>query len=303
MRRLPNTKADRHHQIPKWYIRRFSFDGKRVHVFDRITKRFRIDVPENVAVERDLNTVTTTLGEKQRWAEGRLGELDGVIPELFDKLESGAELTREERWHVSFFIGFAETRGRGFRDELRASGEYQRIETELRADALSSGYASPDERRRVEEAFERINGFWMSAATIERLARDEIKGTLDGGGVDILAMAAEAQRRAQEAFANSWLVAEVPLGTSFLTSDRPVGPFKLTREEGRPSAFINVLPLSPRFGLFITNVVQKPIIVQETVDTIVVSRCNIAVAARCDRVLISSSESLVRSVAAEACLA
>ena len=124
MRQVPDTDAVRHHLIPEWYMRRFSFDSKRIRVYDRVLKVSRTDVPHNVAVERDFNTVILRDGTKRRFPEARLAELDGAVPPCLDKLERAEPLSREERWYVAFFAAYARTRGTGFRRELRARPDY-----------------------------------------------------------------------------------------------------------------------------------------------------------------------------------
>jgi Protein of unknown function (DUF4238) len=106
---------------------RFASGARRLHVFDCKRRSLRIDVPRNVAVEHEFNTVITKDETKDRWPEARLAQLDGAVVACLDKLERGEPLTREERWYISFFVGFAETRGKGFRDSVRALSSGERI--------------------------------------------------------------------------------------------------------------------------------------------------------------------------------
>jgi hypothetical protein len=85
---IPTSDAKRHHLIPESYMLRFSTDGRRISVFDRIARTFRTDVPRNVAVESELNTVVTRTGEKDRAAEARLADFDSAAINCFGKLES-----------------------------------------------------------------------------------------------------------------------------------------------------------------------------------------------------------------------
>src|SRR5438045_2932937 len=121
MRHPAPSKAKRHHLIPEWYLKRFLYDGRRVNVFDCVTRKLRSDVPRNVAVESEFNSVSTTSGVMDRSAESRLADFDAAAAGAFKKLENGDALSRDERWHVAFFAGFADTRGRGFREMVQAS--------------------------------------------------------------------------------------------------------------------------------------------------------------------------------------
>jgi hypothetical protein len=108
------TDARLHHLISRGYMLRFSPDGERVHIFDQITGKFRFSKPKNVAAQIEFYTMKTKDGESRRWIESRLGEVDAAVG-IFDKLERGEEITREERFRVAVFAGFADSRGTGFR--------------------------------------------------------------------------------------------------------------------------------------------------------------------------------------------
>ena len=88
-------------------MRRFSPDGQRVHVFDQITGKFRFSGTKRIAAEIDFYTLTNKDGGTERWIESRLAEIDAAVG-IFDKLERGDATTREERWRVSFYLGFAD---------------------------------------------------------------------------------------------------------------------------------------------------------------------------------------------------
>ena len=95
-------------------MRRFAPDGERVHVYDRMTGRYRFSKTKNVGAKTEFYTVKNRDGAKLRWVESRLAEIDAAVG-VFDKVERGDELTREERFHVAIFAGFADSRSVGFR--------------------------------------------------------------------------------------------------------------------------------------------------------------------------------------------
>lgn len=94
--------------------RRFSPDGKHVHVFDRVTEKFRFSKTKSVAAQTEFYTMKTKDGASERWGESRLAEIDAAVS-IFDKLEHADAITREERFRVAAFAGFADSRGTGFR--------------------------------------------------------------------------------------------------------------------------------------------------------------------------------------------
>jgi len=289
-RRVPHTDATRHHLIPKSYMRRFSSDGRRVYVFDRLSRIVRLDVPHNVAVKREFNTLITTDGSKERWPEARLAEVDGAVVPCLNKIERGEPLTREERWYVSFFVGFAETRGSGFRDSLRARPPGG-VATEM-------GFVG----QRFAKALAAVTGVWLDPSTIEGLVREDASH-IASGLEDIGGMVEGAFELARHIFWMHWLVGVAPTGSLFVTSDRPLGLLQPKRGFGNDPlepGVIKVLPVSPTTALFIGNLTGAPCIMGEIVAKDLVRLVNVAVARRCDRYIVGSSETVVRTVASDA---
>lgn len=269
---------------------RFASDGRRVHVFDRRRRSLRIDVPRNVAVEHEFNTVITKDGTKERWPEARLAQLDGTLVACLDKLERGEPLTREERWYISFFVGFAETRGKGFRDSVPAR---------------SSGGVVPETGfvdQRFARAFSAMTGVWLEPPTLERLMLEEA-APIASGIEEIGGMAEAGFEVARQVFWMVWLVGVAPPGCLFVTSDRPIGLLRPGRGFGRDPlepAVIKVFPVSATTALFIGHLTNTPSVVRETVAIDLVRLANVAVARRCDRYIVGSTEAVVRAAAVDA---
>ncbi len=289
-RQVLHTKAKRHHLIPKSYMRRFSSDGRRIHVFDKLSRNIRQDVPHNVAVESEFNTLITRDGSKERWPEARLAQIDDAAAECFNKLEHGEPLTREERWYVSFFTGFAETRGTGFRKLLQ-----QR---------WSKGFMSEsglmDER--FAEALCAVTGVWLEPSTIEQIVREDT-ANIASGIEDIGGMVEAAFELAPQIFWMHWVVAVAPDGSSFVTSDRPLGllqPRRGLASNPFDTSAIKVLPLSPTTALFIGTLTMEPSIERQPVVKDLVRLVNVALGRRCDRYLIGSSDAVIRSAVSDA---
>lgn len=287
--RPPETGAKLHHQIPQAYILRFSFDDRRVHVFDRITGRFRCDGVRSVAAESEFYTLTTIEGEKERWAEGRLAQIDEGV-RIFDKLERREGLTREERWHIAFFAGFAESRSAGFRQEQR--------ERDARAEFPEDEALT----RRFEDAFCAMSGVWVGFDAIEDMARQEM-AHIDRGLDDLTAMASAGMQLAGDWFSTEWLVGFAPAGSAFVTSDRPLA---LLRPEGGfaddpfDENVIKVLPLSPRAALFIGGQPDEPSVGSADIPAEVVRLVNASLARRATRNVIAADRALLRATAVDA---
>ncbi|HEY0140532.1 MAG TPA: DUF4238 domain-containing protein [Thermoanaerobaculia bacterium] len=287
MRRKPlKSDAKRHHLIPESYMRRFAFDGRRVYVFDRVAGKLRPDVPKNVAVESEFNSILKTSGEKDRGVEAALAELDGLASQTLDKLERGESLTREERWYVSFFIGFAETRGRGFRDA---------VVTDM-PDSID--YAKP-ERGFVDDQFARAfsaaSGVILDPWTIESLVIDATRDVASGA-YEVGRMIKRAFEVARHAFWSEWCVVQADETEEFITSDRPLGILvkgEWFGDDPREPFAIKVLPLSRRRAVIFRASRDDRALTYETLSGETVRMVNAAITYRYDRNLIAASPKLI----------
>jgi hypothetical protein len=291
MQPAPETDAKLHHLVSQGYMRRFSPDGERVHVFDRITGKYRFSKTRNVGAQIEFYTMKTKDGRSERWIESRLAEIDASVS-IFDKLECGEVLTREERWRVAFFAGFADSRGSGFRSTTPP---------------LSARDNDED-----DEAFFLRFAYALSATTsvileprvLKNVVREDVAHLALAGGFDENSvMIAHGFELAMHLFWTEWLVGLAPEGSAFMTSDRPIG--LLVRSGGfGDDAFdadlIRVFPLSPRSALLIGLPTEEPSLARSTLNAGAVRIANVAVARRADRNVIAESELLLRAAVADA---
>lgn len=240
----PRTNAKRHHLVPEWYIRRFAFDGKRVYVFDRAARKVRADVPHNIAVQTEFNSITMRGGEKDRAVEGRLAELDDAAAKCLPKLEAGEALEKEECWYVSFFVGYADARSRGFRHAVLES-----MPTSIDYSDPGRGFVDPQ----FLNAFCAVSGVALDSWTLERMISESVKDAT-AGPFEIGSMVHHGFELARHIYHSQWSITEAEGGAQFLASDRPLGI--LTSDGGfgddpfEPSS-IRIFPMSPRQALLI----------------------------------------------------
>lgn len=267
-------------------MRRFAIDGRRIYVFDRVTGKLRPDVPKNVAVESEFNSILKTSGEKDRAVEAALAELDGLAGETLNKLERGESLTTEERWYVSFFIGFADARGRGFRDAVVTN----------MPDTIY--YAKP-ERGFVDEQFARAfsaaSGVILDPWTIESLIIDDTRDVASGA-YEVGSMIERAFDVARHAFWSEWCVVEAEEAAEFITSDRPLGILvkgEWFADDPREPFAIKVLPLSTRRAVIFRASHDDKQLTYEMLSGETVRMINAAIAYRYDRNLIAASPKLI----------
>lgn len=292
MRSVANTNAKRHHQVPIFYMMRFSPDGKNVFVFDRITRITISTDPKNVAVEKEFNTVLNQSGRKERWAEARLAELDSAAKIALDKLEAGKDLSREERWCVSFFIGFAETRGRGFREESKKSGFSEKYDHDMSSWNRFAPLLSAETKKKFEDAYHAVTGLWVDGEILLRAAHDEM-AEIKEGGANISAMTSVGFELSAQIFQSGWALVSAPPNSVFVTSDRPLGLWRLNSGLGnspKERGILRIFPLSSTTALVIGDPVNEPFVLQQDFDAIQVLLVNATIAKRSHRFVIGSSE-------------
>lgn len=268
--------------------RRFSPDGKRVHVFDQLTGKFRFSGTKRIAAEIEFYTMTTKDGTRERWIESRLRDIDAAVG-IFGKLERGEAITREERWRVAFFIGFADSRGPGFRNTtppLSARDNRQDDEAFL---------------PRFANALAATTGVYLEPWVLKNMVLEDAAHLATGFDENSV-MIAHGFELAMHLFWAEWLVGLAPEGATFITSDRPLG--LLVRGGGfGDDAFdpnlIRVFPLSPRSALCIGRPAEEPSLDRTALNAGAVRIANLAVARRADRNIIASSEPLLHATLAD----
>jgi Protein of unknown function (DUF4238) len=216
-------------------------------------------------------------------------DIDAAVG-IFDKLERGQAITREERWRVAFFVGFADSRGSGFRSTTPP---------------LSARHNPDDDEAflpRFAEALSATTGVILEPWVLRNLIREE-GAHLATGFDENSVMIAHGFELAMHLFWTEWLVGLAPEGSAFITSDRPIG--LLIRDGGfGEDAFdadlIRVFPLSPRSALLIGLPTEKPSLTRSTLNAGAVRVANVAVARRADRNVLAASEMLLQTAVADA---
>lgn len=277
-------------------MKRFSPDGKTVFALDRLTNLVLRTIPKNLVVEKEFNTVINRDGKKERWAEARLAEVDNAAKLAMEKLDSDADLSREERWALSFFIGFAESRGKGFREEAKESGFHDEYNREIAGSVGSSIPLDPVTKKRLEDAFLAASGIWVDAATLVRMAREEMS-LIAEGGANIAATTSMGFELSGQVFQSNWVLGISQPDSLFITSDRPIGLWRPQRGPARTpkeQGIFKIFPISPTRALLMFDPVRSPILLHQTLDGKVVRLLNAAVVTRSHRYIIGSSESILR---------
>jgi len=109
-----------HHYIPQFYLKGFSQDRSRLHLFDKKAltpeTRFRYQATESIAFENNLYTYRTKELEKET-LEGFFSQIEGLANLVIQKLNKREEITPLERGHLALFVALLWQRTPTSRDE------------------------------------------------------------------------------------------------------------------------------------------------------------------------------------------
>lgn len=113
---MPGEK--RHHYVPQLLLKRFCVDGLQ-WVFDRETDTLRQQQPKDTAVEKHLYSRPTADGKPDTSLEEFLSYIESKAAGPLEKLGRRAELSLEERFYLSLFLGLLCLRGPDFEAAIR----------------------------------------------------------------------------------------------------------------------------------------------------------------------------------------
>lgn len=105
------------HYIPQFYLKNFSQDGERVHIYDRAKGdkgEMRYQTTIQVAHENHFYTYQTKKGTKKN-LEALLGQFEGDAAAIIEKVHRERTLTPEEKEKLALFVGFLYTRTPAFK--------------------------------------------------------------------------------------------------------------------------------------------------------------------------------------------
>jgi Protein of unknown function (DUF4238) len=91
------------HYLPQMYLKRFT-DGKRLHVYDRVLKSLRTDVPRNVATISDYYVISDDKGVPDNSVESFLSDIESKCSPVLDALVGCQPITDEQRAICAVFL-------------------------------------------------------------------------------------------------------------------------------------------------------------------------------------------------------
>ncbi|MGA1870914.1 MAG: DUF4238 domain-containing protein [bacterium] len=99
------NKSKRHHYLPQFYLEYFCINGC-LWLFDKKNKEYRIQTPINTTLKSYYYSLEDEKGQKGAQIESFLSKIEGFAKPIIQKINSGNNITSEEKEKLSIFIAF-----------------------------------------------------------------------------------------------------------------------------------------------------------------------------------------------------
>jgi len=96
------NQAKNHHYIPRFFLKGFSADDKRLWLFDRYKKEFRLQNIANIASENKLYTYK--INGKEENLEDVFSQAEGYASSILRKIINKEQITGQEKADLAMFI-------------------------------------------------------------------------------------------------------------------------------------------------------------------------------------------------------
>lgn len=263
-----NLKTEKHHYVPRCYLKNFTFDKKKSLVYTYQRKKSIITTNiKNIASKKNLYTfLDKTTGQKTNIVEKMFGILEAAACPVIRKIVRTKELRLDEKemGALAQFIAFLATRTPSF-------DAWQRNMTIEMQKQLQVEIARNKDYLKVN--FERAGIKFKSEAELEDMRQSildfdkHFKVELKGGEGYFFKIAAElAMELTQVLFNKNWRLLISNTSRVFVTSDNPV---TIQKVKGVPFQFNSgfmygtvLLTLSPSLCLLIRYKPLKNKIIQ-----------------------------------------
>ena len=101
----------RHHFVPRFYLEGFCAENtQRLAVYDRVRNAYRAQRPAEVAHRRDYYAYEDEWGNQFFDIEAALGEVEAAASHSIRRVDSGDELTGDDRMALATYVAFQYTR-------------------------------------------------------------------------------------------------------------------------------------------------------------------------------------------------
>lgn len=301
---MPEQKPRNHHYVPQGYLRGFTELPNILHVYNKDKKGFRQSSTKAIAYSRDYYTVDTIDEINSSEVEDNLGRIETIVIPILSKIITDSDLSNTNRADLAIYIAVQYGRtpvAKARMDEVATILATNETKT-IMAEAVNDD-------AKYEEMVERIKsddpeGYVPSRDTlIEWILKPGpmAKVSMDNGTY-VKQFFENAQYISEGLLRTKWTVFSAPIGTSFITSDNPIGLFidrQLEEHEVLAIMLTGVtryFPLDAKHCLVMTDDLTGRDIERRTAAKSEVRTINKIIFEQAYKYAISGNERLIRSL-------
>lgn len=245
---MNKQKPRDHHYVPQGYLRGFTEDPNVLYVYDKKAKRIRRTSTKGIAYSRDYYTVDTVDEKNSSEVEENLGRIESVVIPILSEVTEDKDLSNPKRADLAIYIAV----------------QYGRTPVaKARMDEVATIVATNETKTIMAEA---VNDESKYQEMVERIKADDpdryvpsrqtlIEWILKPGPMAKVSM--DRGTYVKQFFENAWHISEGLLrtkwtviaaakGSSFITSDNPVG-LSVERKLEQHEALAIMLPGVTRY--------------------------------------------------------
>lgn len=209
----------RHHYCAQSYLTGFTNADGFICVFDRVKKEYRLQQPQDTALQSHFYTFRGRDGKRHTDVEAIFSEIEGNAVPLFKKIDAGKFLSQVEKEKLGIFISYQWVRVPEFEKLINESGEkitresYKRMfyDEEMAQkiiDQYKSGLAIKDAGVTAKDMVD----FIQSEKYAIKFPKEHYIRLMLQTGIEMYNYIMQM----------NWLFFQSPQSTAFVTSDNPV---------------------------------------------------------------------------------
>jgi hypothetical protein len=296
-------RARNHHYVAQGYMRGFCETRNTLYIYDKGVRRMRTTSPKGVAYTPNFYIIDTVDEKNSDEVEKTLGKIESVAIPIINKVADHKSLTKSERADLAIYISIQYGRtphSRGQFDQVASviyTNEAKKVIAEMLND--SAKYEElmdyfKEERPDIEPP--------NREKLIEILLQKEPLYTVKiDNGTFVNSIFDKTEPVGNGLLSRKWVVYQAPSGSSFITSDNPIGLY-VDRELGSHRVLAILLdgveryfPLNSKSCLVILDEEYTQDITHKIISKTEVRRINKILFSQAEKYVISGNKTLLQS--------
>ena len=298
-------KARNHHYVAQGYMRGFCEAKNTLYTYNKETQSIRTTSPRGVAYTPNFYIIDTVDEKDSDEAEKALGQIESVAIPIINKVAYRKSLTRSERADLAIYISvqYGRTPHSRSQSDQVASVIYTNKAKEVIAEMLND----PEGKKYLEL----IDYFKKERPDIEPPNRDQLVEVLlqkeplytvkVDNGTFVNSLLDKTEPVGNGLLGRKWVVYQAPNGSSFITSDNPIGLYvDRELEKHRVLAILlegveRYFPLNNKCCLVILDEEYEEDINYQPISKAEVRRLNKILFDQAEKYVISGNKTLLQS--------